>query len=310
MANDSFRFSLRVEGSSPRAAGAFDHVHPGLAAAVAAVALASVACSSEPDERTLQPMQVAMTAGVGPSYDDGEITLYEVKLPVALPIRTPSREQQRELNRNPVAPYPGTPWFTSDDVKVQVSYTVTNLDAEAHNVELLVDPWNEFGRYWPGFTVVDVEDEELQPNLSGINILFQLPGTDSGDSSRRIGTFTFDDMDELAFDFGTAINIIENVPPPDPNDPNAAYTGPSTLVNNAFARPSYDSPLVRAYMVDLVPGLTGFDIGLRTREPANIAVEIVIELKDESGEDLLAPEGDNDPTYEEPTDVYTTGTVL
>src|SRR5262245_57703517 len=88
----------------------------GLGAALA------LACSSEDEtQRTLDPVQVGMTADMAPTYDDGEMQIFEVKLPVGFPIVQPTDAQRESLARvenvpNYLSHYP---WVTNQDVQVQ-----------------------------------------------------------------------------------------------------------------------------------------------------------------------------------------------
>lgn len=269
------------------------------------LALGLAGCSDDEETRTLEPVSVAMNDQVAAFYEDGETSLFEVKAPLAFPIKAPTAAEQSALNGSPVAPFPSKPWLTTNDVKVQLTWTLTNLDAATHSVEILIDPWNEFGRYWPGLALVDADDGEFQPNLSGIDILLELPGTASGRPSRRRGTFTFQDMEELAIDFATVMNIIDQAPPPDPtsdSDPTVTY------VNHAFAieNKSYKSPLVAPFKPSVIPGLTGVDIGLRTRAAANIALEVVVELVDRGSGRVLARDSTS-AAIPEPTNFITAG---
>ncbi len=54
------------------------------------------------------------------------------------------------------------------------------------------------------------------------------------------------------------------------------------LINHVFnvQNRSYNDVLVKQYIPPVIAGLTGFDLGLRTYEPANVAIEIVIEIVD------------------------------
>jgi hypothetical protein len=192
------------------------------------------------------------------------------------------------------------------DSRVQITWTLTNLDEESHNVEVLVDPWNEFGRYYPGFQVTDVQDEEQQPNFSGIQIMFELPGTKYDRPSRRHGTFTFEDMHELAVDFGTAMNIIQNAGPVDPLAEDNPVAG---LVNHVFNQQnrSFEDVLAKPYIPTVIPGLTGIDLGLRTYEPANVAIEIVVEVTDTGSERVITDRDDDTKLMPEPTAIITAG---
>lgn len=269
------------------------------------LAALATGCGKKEEKQTLEPVQLGMTDQMAAIYDQNEVQIYEVKLPVRFPIKAPSAADLAQLSASPVAPYPRAPWFTKDDVKIQVTWTLTNLDPYPHNVELLVDPWNEFGRYWPGMVVTDAQRGEEMPNLSGIDVLMHVDGTDSGESSRKHGTMTYEDMNELAIDLGTAMNIIATAPPPDPTM-DAADNPAVGLINHAFnvQNRSYNDVLVKQYIPPVIAGMTGFDLGLRTYEPANVAIEIVIEIVD-TGEEKVVPRDKSDPILPEPTEYIT-----
>jgi len=148
--------------------------------------------------------------------------------------------------------------------ELEVTWVLSNLDSRPHTVGLLVHPWNECGRYWPGMQLVHAGRGEVRPTPPGIDRLRELKPSGAGEPSRLRGTFTFGDMDELAIDFATAMNIIAIVPPPPPDDESAI--NPTSLVNHAFhlGNRSPSSPLTARYIPTVVPALTGFDIGFRT----------------------------------------------
>jgi hypothetical protein len=241
------------------------------------------------DTRRLAPVSVALADSVPPVYDDGELTIYEAKSRLMLPIIAPSPAQLARLSAEPSDPFERQPWVTRDDIGVQVTWTLSNLDTDERSIWVMIDPYNEFGRYEPA--IVMTGDEAVR-DLSGIDMLFLLPGAGGGASvdSRVVGTFTFDDMDELALDFATVFKILEDAAPsgvdPDEDDPR------STLVNYAFnvRNRSYNSPLLDPYRPPTVPGLIGFDFGVRSFEPANVALEIVVEIRDRQG-DRVAERG-------------------
>jgi hypothetical protein len=259
------------------------------------VAVLALGCTESEETHTMKPLVLGMTSNMGSVYSSDEMTIYEAKLPVQLRITQPTTQEQQNLNSQTVEPYGPAPWVTIGEVKVQVSWTLSNLDPDPHNVEILLDPWNEYGRYWPGLALVDAEDEEFLPNLSGIDILMELPGTNSGDASRRFGTFTYQDMDEVAIDLATVMNILKFGPQPDPANPDEDPT--VTLANHAFAveNRSFNDPLVAPFVPQVIAGLVGFDIGLRTYEPANLALELVVEILDKDSGKVLARDDDADP---------------
>lgn len=270
--------SQRLRGPTPLLSGAktpaVRNVSRKRVRAIAALATwlaawGAASCGAESDKQTYDPVVLGMTSDDPPIYADGESEIYEVKRPVSLPITVPL-PADLDLLSPVVPPYTRTPWITNKDVKVQVSWTISNLDKEAHNVEILLDPWNEFARYVPG---VSVGEEETVPDLSGIDLLMRVEGM-----SRKKGVFTFEDMDEVAVDLATVQNIVGA----------AAGTmaeGVNGLVNHAFEihNRSSDDRLVKAYIPSTIAGLVGFDIGLRASEQGNVAVEIIVEITDFAG---------------------------
>jgi hypothetical protein len=292
--------------------------------------LFAAGCGSQEQDRNLQPVRVGMTNEVAPIFNDGETQLFEVKRGLAFPIIAPDDASMKALSQQMVDPYGRAPWITVDDVKVQVTWTLSNLDKDGHTVEVLVDPWNEFGRYYPGMQLADPNEQKFEPNLSGIDQYFVLDGASAGDSSRRHGTFTFDDMKEMAVDFATVQNELKTPPTSLPNgfaskdngmdDPLPVYA------NHAFnfQNHSWDDPLSAPYIPKVIAGLTGIDFGFRTSDtvacpaadmstdadgnakkcPPVVALEITIEIVD-LGKDRVLQEGGKE-TLLAPTKVVVT----
>src|SRR5262249_3661724 len=82
---------------------------------------------------------------IAPAYSDQQLTMYEVQIPVQLPIRHPTDTERQALGE--AEPYPRAPFLLAGDERVEVRFTLSNLDAKQHVVELLLDPWNEFVRH-------------------------------------------------------------------------------------------------------------------------------------------------------------------
>lgn len=274
--------------------------------AMGALAALAIGCGSKHEEgKTLPSVQVGMDQSLAPVYDDGELELYEVRVGTPLPILAPTPEQAAEVEAQPMAPYAHAPWARLGQVRVQLSWTLTNLDDEPHTVEVLVDPWNEFAKYFPGLQLADEENGTYLPNLSGIDYLYAMDAA-GGPDSRRHGTFTFDDLDEMARDFATALALRADPPPSDDpdDDPTLRY------VNHAFAFQNHSDrdPLVQKWVPPVAPALTGFDIGLRTFEPAKVAIEVVAEVVD-NGDDRVKTQGKGGALLEAPSEVVTFGTT-
>jgi hypothetical protein len=285
-----------------------------LAGLVMMLSFAATACGDDEQTRVLPPEQVAMNHMVEPVYMEGDDCdgggcIFEVKKGVAFPIIAPSGEALAALGNDPIEPYGRRPWVTLNDVRVQLSWTLSNLDEQQHAVEVLVDPWSEFGRYWPGFTLVDAEEGEYLPNQSGIDYYYVLEPASTGEASRRHGTYTYDDMDELARDFATVLNLIKFPPASLPGEepPEEGSVLPS-YVNHAFnfQNHSENDPLVRAYVPDVVAALTGVDIGIRSSERATIALEVVVEVND-LGTGKVQEDGEDDQLLEPTQEIVTVG---
>lgn len=305
---DFLESSASRAGASRPVAGPSSPTHVQLTlCAIATASVALAGCSSKSEEKTLPSVQVAMDKTIAPVYDDEEMQLYEVRLGVQLPILAPSAEERASLDAQEMVPYGTAPWVRLEDVRLQLSWTLTNLDEEAHTVEVLVDPWNEYAKYFPGLRLVDAENGEYLPNLSGIDYLYAVEGRDAGEASRRHGTYTFDDLDEMARDFATAMNLIQNPPDPMPGqDEDEDRT--IVYVNHAFAFQNHSERdlLVKDWLPPVVPALTGFDIALRTFEPAKVAIEVVAEVVD-TGLHKVKTEGRKGELLEAPTTVITVG---
>ena len=254
------------------------------------VGASCVACNGTSNDQVTAPTVVAMLDTVAPAYDDQEVQIYQVSSPVELPIRRPD-DSERASGK--VDPYPRPPFDNANDVRTTVRFTLTNLDDAPHTVELLLDPWNEFVRYQPGFVV---GDEATTPNLSGIDRFFVIAG-----KSRIEGIITPDDMAEMATDLGTAMVLKERPPAAD-----SPFAGPS-LYNRAFSpqNRSSERDVVLAGSIPAVAALiTGFDLGLRTYEKAKLAVEITIDVEDVAGNRAVA-DGDTAKKFGRPGTVLT-----
>jgi hypothetical protein len=263
------------------------------------VALAA-GCSDNSTNQVTQPIELGMTNTMAPYYSDMELTLYEAQLPVPLPVRKPTDSELAALAKPiPSTPYPRAPFLTVEDESIEVHYTISNIDNQQHVVWLLIDPWNEFVRWNPGVTVVS--DEETTPNW-GYDLPFVVPAM-----SRVDGTLTTDDMHEIAIKLASVENLLASpqamaaagaatgdggTAPDDPNmsDSNSGFD-PVAYANNIMNpqnRSNGNDPLYTPWIPAEIAGLTGFDLGIRTSEPANVAVEITMQIQDLQGNRFVA----------------------
>ncbi len=247
------------------------------------------ACATTDDNQVTQPSVVGLSDKVAPIYDDGQMTMYQVETPVKLPMRMPTGEEAAALGA--MAPYPKEPFIKADDVRTEIRFTITNLDDKKHAVELLIDPWNEFVYYLPQVQVIS--DEEAQPDFSGYDKFFIIEA-----KSRVQGVITTDDTRELAVDLATAMNLATIPPDPQSDGANGLFNHVMNLQNRSTA----PSPLVSKYIPKVSPAMIGFDLGLRSYEPMNVAVEVTVDVQDQSttGKSKVVSPSDTDPTYQKP----------
>src|SRR5436305_5326974 len=69
---------------------------------------ATAACANEGDKQVLQPVVLGMTQATGATYNDGQVSMYQVEKPVELPIRAPN---DGERPSGDVDPYPHAPYY-------------------------------------------------------------------------------------------------------------------------------------------------------------------------------------------------------
>jgi hypothetical protein len=252
-------------------------------ALVGASGACATACVNNDQNQVTLPTVLGMTSTVAPFYSDGQLTIYQVETPVTLPVRRATDAESKALGK--AAPYPRAPFLLAGDLRVEIRFTLSNLDDQPRSVELLVDPWNEFVRYKPGIQMVS--DEESVPDFSGFDKFYIVPA-----KGRVEGTITHDDTNELAVDLATAEAVQK--------DPPAADSGVSgnALFNHIFNlqnRSNDGDPLVTPRVPTTIAGLTGFDLGLRSYGPANVAIEIVVDVVDVNGDRVIGVGADGKP---------------
>lgn len=235
------------------------------------------ACSGEDEKEVLPPVVLGMLETAAPLYDDGQEQIFQVSREVLLPYRRPDDD---ERPRGEQDPYPRRPFHVVADSRVTVRYTLSNLEDRERIVDLLLDPWNEFVRYSPGFSTAG--QDETVPNVSGIERTVILPP-----KGRVQGIITPDDMVELAVDLTVAM-ALQRRPP----DAMGSFGGPA-LYNRTFSsqnRSSEPDPVLQDWIPGSRSGLAaviGFDVALRNSAASRVAVELVIDIEDRHGERVV-----------------------
>jgi hypothetical protein len=279
------RFVLRgpsPEGDGARAPRRPRVQVPPLLALLAVLAAPIAACTNGSASQVTQPVALGMTSGMTASVDDGQTKLYQVQVPVPLPVRAMTSADVRSAGATPQGTaYPRGVFLRAEDESVEVRFTISNIDGMPHNVWLLIDPWNEFVRWRPGVTVTE---EATIPNF-GYDLYFAVPGM-----QRIEGTITADDMHEIAIKLASVEKLLASPQAQPAASMTTASTFNATSITNNIFNPQNRSnsvpsdPLYTPWIPPVIAGVTGFDLGLRTSEPANVAVEITMDVQDLRGD--------------------------
>jgi hypothetical protein len=279
-----------------------------------------MACTNGAPDQLTKPVVLGMTSTTQAYYSVGNTTIYEVQIPVALPVRRPTAADKPAMGAAPAGtPYPHAPFLRAEDESVEIHYVLSNVSGQKQTVWLLIDPWNEFVRYKPGITVVN--DEVTVPNLGyepgG-------PGFVLEPKSRTEGTITSDDMHEVAIKLASVEKLLVSAPMSTPTSPSTApgYAAPAQTPNGPYGagtptagpnppqpyisdnslkltnlanhifyaqnRSNAGDPQYTPWIPPVIAGITGFDLGLRTSERADVAVEITISVRDLNGNRFVA----------------------
>jgi hypothetical protein len=225
-----------------------------LAAPIVASAslLATTRCSSLGESRVVGPFTLALTPKSAPALSAGQTKLFESQRSIALPLV----ERPTLSDAAKVAPYARALWFSADDLRAQLSYVITNTGDKDVTVELTVDLWNEFVRYVPA---VHISEEQTSIDPSPVDRLIIVPA-----KGRAVGTVAYDDFEQAAYMLATLMNK--------PDEPYHVLDPHTHLATD---------PLTQGFVPTQIAGVTGFDLGIRTREEASIALEATVELVDQ-----------------------------
>jgi hypothetical protein len=283
-----------VGSQPPRHAGVRPRLERATVLTCAWFSLAAAACAPGGSDQVTKPVDLGMTNALTPYYSDMNLTLYQVQTPVRLPVKRPTSADLSALGGAPKGTaYPRAPFLLASDESVEIHYTISNLDDSEHMIWMLIDPWNEFVRYYPGIQVVN--EDTTVPNY-GYDLEFVVPA-----KSRIQGDLTSDDMQEIATKLASVMKLLAS-PIAQPGANNNNGFDATTIANNIFNpqnRSNSNDPLYTPWIPPLIAGVTGFDLGLRTQcdgacTPPNMAIEITMDVQDLNGNRFVAQDS-SDP---------------
>ncbi len=255
---------VRKVASNPRSLGGLprrDFLVGSLGGALVAAA-GPLGCGTAPQSRTWGPYVVAMTATTPPAIAGAEASLFQVRRFIAIPVKP----RPEKLDRTPG--YRRPVWITTDHLRTQLSYVISNLEDRDLEVQLLVDAWNGSRFYAPQVRVVE---DAIEADRSCVQRLIIVPA-----KGRVRGTVSFDDFERMAVALAGMTN--EQNPAQNPFH----LLDPTTKL--------YESPLSKPYIPATIESILGFDLSLRTSSAARVAVEATVEALDLA--EVLVPEGE------------------
>jgi len=219
------------------------------------------------------------TAPYFTSEDTG--ALYLVESRIELELDAPTGGDIRRLTNeaaemDPPLPFERVPWVRRGDLLLEVDWAVTNLTDSEIRAAVVINGFNEFHEYMPGFTV---DDDDIILDFAQWERDLELEPFET-----RVGTVRIEDMEEVMTDLATVVNGLPNA--------NMAVH---------FESQSAIDPRVQAYIPSIVPGLTGFRVGLRaqglpipdapTAGRGLVILEVSVHVRDERGR--LVDEGED-----------------
>jgi hypothetical protein len=229
-------------------------------AGLLATALLATGCLEEQRYMTPEgggPWALAIDEDTPPYFESEDGNLYLVEQRVPIEFREPTEEELAELGDvgDAQIPYAQLPWLQRGDIEIQIDWTLSNLSDETVTASLVVNGFNEFHEYNPGVQVVD---DELVIDFSQWERTYRLEPME-----RRSGTIREEEMDEVAVDLATVVNMAPN---------------PNQIVY--FENQHEHDRRSQMYMPDVIPALTGMRIGLRSESPAPLLLELTVRVRD------------------------------
>jgi hypothetical protein len=315
-------FQSEAERAAPKIGGSFPRLTCFFALCPAVFALS---CTNGAADQLTKPVALGMTSKTPAYYSVGNTTIYEVQIPVALPVRRPTAADKAAMGATPPGtPYPHAPFLRAEDESVEIHYVLSNVGSAKQTVWLLIDPWNEFVRYRPGITVVS--DEVTVPNLGyepgGPGFVLEpqsrIEGTITADDVHEIA-IKLASVEKLLASAPAASGSMPAASPSAPSTapgypsqapggpygagtpsagpaPTQSYISDNSLkltneANHIFYaqnRSNAGDPQYTPWIPPVIAGVTGFDLGLRTSESADVAVEITMSVRDLNGNRFVA----------------------
>ena len=248
--------------------------------ATLAAALGLTACVTNATPEVLPPIVMGLAPTTPASYDDGARPVYHVTSEVVLPYKAAASSDRVVTVREwELSPYPRKPEHRATETRVTLKFTLSNLDALPRQVDVLIDPWNEFVRYRPGLRL---RADRINPGVSGYQRTFDLPPL-----GRISGEISPEDVVEMAVDLTTAMTIHRFSPS------SREGLSQAELFDRTFSlgsRSTSPKPELARWVPPLrsrTAAMIGFDVGLRSTEPVAVGLELNVDIEDPEANRLV-----------------------
>jgi hypothetical protein len=187
-----------------------------------------------------------------------EAALYLVETRVELPLRPPSDDQMTALMDlgGMTLPFSRLPWVERGDYVLEIDFDIVNLDDATHEVDFVVNGFNEFHEYVPLFIL---DEDDIIPEFAQWERRYEIEPF-----GHHSGTVRHEELDEVAIDLATVVNGV-------PNPHSVVY----------FDSQSAHDPRWTSYIPAVIPALTGVRVGLRTFETSNLVAELTVRIRDD-----------------------------
>ena len=227
-----------------------------------------------PEQRFVTPdtggvWQLAIDESTPAFFESEDGNVYLVEQRIEIDFRYPTDEEAAEMGdvgTNQV-PWATLPFVRRDDIQLQVDYTISNVSDSTITAAVVLNGFNEFHEYSPGVQIID---EEVVAEFSGWERNIRL-----GPGERRTGTIREEELDEVAVDLSSVVNGAPN---------------PNQLVY--FENQSANDARSQLYIPDVVAGLTGVRIGLRSDAAVPVVLEVTLRVRDDR---RILVQGDDEP---------------
>ena len=214
----------------------------------------------------------ALSESTPPIVETDEAALYLVEHRVEIPLREPTASEMGELSRGAAGlalPFARLPWVKRGDYRIEVDWVLYNLDDRRVDLALILNGFNEFDEYNPGYIL---DDDDIIPEFSQWERFVELEPFES-----ISGTVREEQLEEVAVDLATVVNSAAVI---DPSlYPNTPPLNPNQVVY--FENHSSTDPRSIPYIPAVIPALTGVRMGIRSLAPANLVLEYTVRVTDE-----------------------------